>query len=107
VMCTDHPVVHTAGRPYRGSPRHHLWRKSAGRRAAGKFTVTEGRSHLRPSHSAIAPARDVHRIAISTPCLCPDRHNAVERHRRSGGCARASRSADERIPQGASTTSPA
>ena len=36
VMCIDHPVVQSTGRQDRGPPHHHLWRKSAGRCAAGR-----------------------------------------------------------------------
>ena len=37
VMCTDHPGRESARRTHRGSPRHHLWRKSAGRRARDQY----------------------------------------------------------------------
>ena len=36
VMCIDHPGGADHRRQDRGSPHHHLWRKSAGRRAAGR-----------------------------------------------------------------------
>ena len=36
VMCLDHPDGAGAGRPDRGSPRRHLWREPAGRRAPAR-----------------------------------------------------------------------
>ncbi len=71
VMCTDHPRGAGAGRPHRGSPHHHLWRKSAGRCAARRSRSSSrqvaflggvprprraGRAHDFRSHAADAGA---------------------------------------------------
>ena len=71
VMCTDHPRGAGAGRAHRGSPHHHLWRKSAGRRAARRSRPSSrqvallggvprprraGRAHDLRSHAADAGA---------------------------------------------------
>ena len=46
VMCIDHPVVQTLRRQDRGSPHHHLRRKSAGRCAADRSRAERRRLAL-------------------------------------------------------------
>ncbi len=57
VMCTDHPVVQQLVGRDRGSPRHHLWREPAGRRAARRSRSRRWAVALLGACSAIAPAR--------------------------------------------------
>ena len=69
-MCLDHPDRAGTRRQDRGSPRHHLWREPAGRRAADgrrpdRRTVALPRRDPRPQDRA---SLTEHRA--SSPCRC-------------------------------------
>ena len=66
VMCIDHPVVQTPGRQDRGPPHHHLWRKPAGRCAAGRSRRRWAAA--RSSRSCSATARPTPRTRSPTSC---------------------------------------
>ncbi len=66
VMCLDHPDGAGAGRPHRGSPRHHLWRESAGRRAAARRRSRGRRSRF----NVLVRDRKTAQATYSTICAC-------------------------------------
>ena len=78
VMCLDHPTVQELVGPDRGPARHHLWRESAGRRAARRHRslrrhVALQRHHPRPQDR---PADDIEDLvhADARPPQCAQRH---------------------------------
>ena len=76
VMCTDHPIVQALVGKHRGPSHHHLWRKSAGRRAPRRHRAQERRRRRFTVLFRDRAGRTTHTIDNLTLPM-PGRHNAL------------------------------